>query len=260
MKNVLSRFSFADFATYFLPGLLLEAGIVAVLRLTRFKSLIDEGVTADITTIAIGLVTAYALGVLLTGTSDKLVPPLYVMFRFSRYEDPRLSVQPPDLHDAVTASFQSLFNVKLAARWSPTHFYLVRSAVYERMAHATSESLRQNALMRLRENLLIPVIIWCVAGGLLVGLTFAGSVWSTVTVTGGTILISYVILGRTACRAVDNRRREIREICTAFVAGCALGTFPPADADTAKVGSAGEIKAGVVPPTMPIRNSPELVT
>lgn len=137
-------------------------------------------------------------------------------------------IHPATLKYPVTKAFQELFGADIdASGWAEDKFYIIRAVVNEKMPHASADAARQNDLMRLRENMVIPLItLWCVA------LAFAfekgrSQAWLGLTIGIISTISAYWAAGRLAGRAADNRAREVREICTAFVVGARLGLFAP---------------------------------
>ncbi len=238
MREFLSRFRFGDFAAYFLPGLVMLLAVCWSLTLTVFDPYVRNYFRR--VSLIDGLFlccAAYVLGAFLSGSSNKIFPHIYRVSRHAPFVDTRCAIHPSVLADPVRASFRKVFGEIVAADlWSLDHFYLVRSAINERMPHASADAARQNDLMRLRENMMIPLLsLWMVA------LMFA-FVEAFQDLYRGTLLafiatvVAYLAIGRLAGRAADNRAREVRELCSALVVGTALGMFnqPPPSLGTTK--------------------------
>lgn len=228
MRDFLARFRFGDFAAYFLPGMVLLGGTAGVLWFTPLQDLIERSVLdASWVQAILFACAAYLCGALISGSSYRLGTAFYAATRFCRYSDPRLTVQPPAIAQPVQDAFSSLFATVGGTAWSETHFYLIRSVVHERLPHASGEAMRQNDLMRLRENMLVPLLVWCFAAWLFAFDRFAARpvyAWALGFVA---TVLTYVFAGRLACRAADNRTREVREICTAFLVGDRLRVWAP---------------------------------
>jgi hypothetical protein len=201
--------------------------IVWALTLTIFDSSVrtvlhEVGISKG---LLLGCV-AYILGAFLSGSSKRPFPIMYRVSRREEYCDHRTIIFPTALEPSVQSAVKDIFGDDIAQlKWSEDHFYLIRAAVNERLPHACADASRQNDLMRLRENMVIPLLtLW------LVTLAFAWSVGRHDIVTAfevaasGTVL-TYLAGGRLVGRASDNRRREVREVCTAFVVGHRLGMF-----------------------------------
>ena len=227
MRDFLSRFRFGDFAAYFLPGLVMLGAIVWALTLTVFGDTIESAIRGI--TFIEGLIlacVAYTIGAFLSGSSNRMFPRIYKLSRRQEFRNARGSIIPPILVKPVIRVFQQVFGEEIdASTWSEDQFYMIRSVVNEKMPHASADAARQNDLMRLRENMVVPLLsLWFVA------LAFA--FWKGlrdpnlgITVGAVATVAAYVAVGRLAGRASDNRAREVREICTAFVVGARLGIF-----------------------------------
>jgi hypothetical protein len=228
MRDFLARFRFGDFAAYFLPGMALLGGSAAVFWFTPLQDLIKRSVLdASWIQAMMFACAAYLCGALISGSSYRLIPALYAASRFRRYSDSRLAVQPRTITEPVQDAFISLFGSIGETDWSETHFYLIRSVVHERLPHASGEAMRQNDLMRLRENMLIPLVVWGLAAWLFAFSRFDTRPLSAWGLGSVATVLAYVFAARLACRAADNRAREVREICAAFLVGDRLRVWVP---------------------------------
>jgi hypothetical protein len=232
MHDFLARFRFGDFATYFLPGLVFESGVMAALMFTPFRAMVIHVIdNFSLTAALLAAFGAYFSGAIVSGSSYKLVPVLFRIARATAYKNPRESVHPTEIEFAVKVAFRAFYGELPGREWSTTHFYMARSVISERMPHAGSEAMRQNDLMRLRENMVIPVITWLVAASLL-EITRLQDGWINMsTYTFLIIAAAFLILGRLVARGVDNRRREVQEVCVAFLTADKLGLLTPATRD-----------------------------
>jgi hypothetical protein len=227
MRDFMARFRFGDFAAYFLPGLVMLCAILSALTLTIYDSAV-RGALQNVT-IGEGLLLAcgaYVLGAFLSGSSRWAFPHLYRISRPDKYCDRRTIVFPPALRQCVLAVTKTIFGDDIdSATWSEDHFYLIRSVVNEKLPHAAADASRQNDLMRLRENMVVPLItLWAVSLG------FAWSEGRHDRMAGLAVAVTSTLAFFVAARwlvgrASDNRRREVREVCTAFVVGYRLGMF-----------------------------------
>ena len=249
MRDVLARFRFGDFAAYLLPGIAFLAGIAVALRFTPLRRIAAIHFD-DISFVEAFLVgcAAYLCGALVSGSSFRLVKPFFAATRLQRYRDPRLSIQPASIAAAVEEAFRRLFGETAPGEWGETKFYLIRSAVHERLPHASAEAMRQNDLGRLRENMLLPLIIWCFAAILLAIDQSAERLWFAFAIAIAAVLLTYVLGGRLACRATDNRAREVREVCVAFLVGDRLNVWAVRPGDEPPRAAAKEIPIETRPP------------
>jgi hypothetical protein len=227
MRDFLARFRFGDFAAYFLPGLVMLGAICWLLTFTAFEGFVVRAFRE--VTLTTGLLlscVAYAIGAFISGSSASLFPYAYYASRRQKYRDARASIQPPEIEELARGAFAEVFGADFpASPWSECHFYLARSVVNERMPYASAEAMRQNDLMRLRENMLVPLLALyaaAIASALIKGLHHPEYGWSmAITST----LVTYWAAGRLVGRAADNRRREVREIYSALLVGCRLKLF-----------------------------------
>lgn len=263
MRDFMSRFRFGDFAAYFLPGVVMLSAVMLSLNLTVFHATIARMfTTVSFFEAVLFACVAYVVGAFLSGSSAKIFPYIYRLSRRSRYEDARSTIHPAALREPALKGFKDTFEDDLpCTEWSLCHFYLVRSLVDEKLPHASNEALRQNDLMRLRENMIVPLIaLWAVALAFSVT-EFRQDPSTAWWVAGITTLVTYVAAGRLVGRAADNRVREVREICAAFVIGCRLKMFREASADarpetSPTVGAVHVAALTAAPPTtLPIRRS-----
>jgi len=263
MHDFLSRFRFGDFAAYFLPGLAFVAATMWSLCFTPLRSfvLLPLATVTLFDAFVLGCL-AYGAGAFISGSSYKLLRPMYFITRHRAFLDPRGSIQPPALAHAVGDAFTKLFGNVGIDNWSDHHFFLIRSAVNERMPHASAEGERQNDLMRLRENMLFPLLIFFFASLMFALQQGASSPVTGWTVAGVSLLFTYVALGRLVGRAADNRMREVREICAAFLTGSRLGVFsspelgPKVRGDIPDVIRVDATPSDAVDEKLPIRTSP----
>lgn len=230
MKELLGRFRFGDFSAYFLPGMALFAGVVALLSLGGFVQIASFRGVGFGETVAIAC-AAYVCGAIISGSSYRLIAPVYALTRLRRYTDPRQEVRPSALRQAVEAALADVVGTTVGEKWSEDHFYLARTAVHERLPQTSAEAMRQNDLMRLRENMIIPTFVWgCVGGWAAVQEFEAGRSNSGLLLIIAAVVLTYTIAGRVACRSVDNREREVREICVGFLIAYRMGLFQPSQA------------------------------
>lgn len=228
MKDLFGWFRFGDFSVFFLPGLVMLGAVAAAMSLAGLVNITAAVHGIGIAeAVAIGC-AAYCCGAVISGSSYPLVPALYAATRFRRYVDPRSAVYPRELAEAVEAALAELLGRRLLQPWSADHFYLARTAVQERMPQTTAEAMRQNDLMRLRENLVIPLLTWSGLGIAYSAFYYRQSHVAAVALAAATVVVTYFVAGRIACRSVENRTREVREICDGFLIGYRLGLFKPA--------------------------------
>jgi hypothetical protein len=220
MRDFLARFRFGDFAAYFLPGMALLTGAAAVLSFTPLRGLVEQVVAgASWLEAVVFACAAYLCGALISGSSYRLVPPFYRVTRLTPYAEPRECVQPAAIAPGVRRAFLALFGEVSNEPWSVIHFYLIRSVVHEKLPHASGEAMRQNDLSRLRENMLVPLLVWCFAVWMFAASQFDALPVFAVGLSVTAAVLTYLFGGRLACRAADNRAREVREICAAFLVG-----------------------------------------
>jgi hypothetical protein len=138
MGDFLARFRFGDFAAYFLPGLALEGALIAILWFTPFQRAV-QGSLESVSWISAALLAccAYAAGAVISGSSYKLVGPLYFAARGAKYEDPRTRIFPTELAPAVREAFREcLGTLGGGEEWSESHFYIARTAINKRLPAA----------------------------------------------------------------------------------------------------------------------------
>jgi hypothetical protein len=236
MKELLNRFSFGDFVAYFLPGLATVGAIAGLLRFTPFRHPLAQ-FSGDLGVLEVLLIAcaAYVIGAIVSGMGARLLPPLFAATRLQRLRDPRAEVEPEVFAHEVKAAFGRVFPYSEISPWSPSHFYLLRSAVHHVSPHAALECSRQNSLMQLRENLLLPVVTWGFVGILFAIDEFGRSPGFSLGVGTASIIGAYLVAGRIAWRAVENRRREVREACLGFLVAERLRLFQRTGEDSSAV-------------------------
>lgn len=226
MKEFLNRFSFGDFVAYFLPGLTMVGAVGGLLDFTPFHDQLARFVH-EVTLVNALLVScaAYVTGAIVSGLGARLLPLFYIVTRWQKFVDPRDGIEPKEFAVGLRAAFDRVFPFAMKDTWSPSHFYLLRSAVHHSLPHAAVECSRQNSLMQLRENLLLPVLTWSFVGLLMANDRFAGQRAFAAGLGAASLLGAYLVTGRIALRAAENRRREVREACLGFLVAERIGLF-----------------------------------
>ena len=224
MKEFLNRFSFGDFVAYFLPGLAMVGAIAGVLYYTPFRDHLAH-VTSGTTLVDVLIIAcaAYVTGAVVSGMGSRFLPVFFSVTRLRRFVDPRDAIEPQDFTESIRTAFDRVFRFATGRSWNPSYFYLLRSAVHHLLPHAAVECSRQNSLMQLRENLLLPVLTWGFAGVLFAIDEFSHQPEFAGAVAYTCIVGVYFVAGRIAWRAVENRRREVREACLGFLVAERLG-------------------------------------
>lgn len=251
MKEFLNRFSFGDFVAYFLPGLTMVGAIGGLLDFTPFHDQLARFVH-EVTLVNALLVAcaAYVTGAIVSGMGARLLPLFYTVTRWRKFSDPRDGIEPKEFAVGVRAAFDRIFPFATKETWSPSHFYLLRSAVHHSLPHAAVECSRQNSLMQLRENLLLPVLTWSFVGILMANDRFGSQRAFAVGLGAASLLGAYLITGRIALRAVENRRREVREACLGFLVAERIGLFQRSPTDRVEAMTNGQLMATHLEPTV----------
>lgn len=210
-----SRFDFMDFLAYLLPG---ATALTAVATMIGLVAPTHEAISAlnqmspgsaALTILPIATALSYILGVI----SSTLYPEK--VERVLRHGDPLGSIEPSAAQAQVVAAFESLFGDQ--GKWSPAHFYIARAAIGESMPAAASRAHRQASLRQLRRNLIAPVILWYLSLSWLLFLTSLAICAKAAVFLVFTILTAVLCYSLFAKGVLENRRREVREVCCALV-------------------------------------------
>jgi hypothetical protein len=256
VKDFLDRFSFSDFAAYFVPGSFFLMGLFPLLLLTgasnkvlSFLGNLDFGRSAAL------LVLAYVSGAILSGFSHFLMRVFYAPLGFFRAfkdrnlrgnipqglksKDPRDTVCPCVFEDQIRSAFSAVLGLKCESQaspgrvsanasdaWTRDHFYLVRLLIDQFMPRPALVARRQNSLRIFRENMIVPSLVWILAGFL-----WSRELYDSADPKGGSLLLSISVVslllvpGVLSYRSRRNREREVREIYLALFVGHKLGIF-----------------------------------
>lgn len=256
VKDFLDRFSFSDFVAYFVPGSFFLMGLCPLLLLTgasnkvlSFLGSLDFGRSAAL------LVLAYVSGAILSGFSHFLMRVFYAplgLFRSFKdknlrgniaqglkSKDPRDTICPCIFEEQIQSAFSAVLGLKCAPQgspgrvpanasdaWSRDHFYLVRLLIDQFMPRPALVARRQNSLRIFRENMIVPSLVWILAGFL-----WSQKLYDSADPKGGDLLLSISMMslllvpGVLAYRSRRNREREVREIYLALFVGHKLGIF-----------------------------------
>lgn len=215
-----NRFDFMDFLAYLLPGATSLVPLIMMLcqflglTASEFVSVVKDLPAATAAALILPVATAlsYILGVL----SSSLYPEC--LEKWIRKNDPLESIHPPDVEPYVRSAFEKIFGP--VNTWTSAHFFMSRAAVGEYVPNAATRAYRQASLRQLRRNLIIPVLLWYVASVCLVVKNVANCQTGVLTVGGLTVLLAVLMYSLFVRGVVENRKREVREIC------CALALLP----------------------------------
>lgn len=238
------RFSFSDFAAYFFPGSCFLMGLFPLLLLTsarnetlNFLGNLDFGRSATL------LVLAYISGAILSGFSHFLMRLFYKLLAFLRSikskesrgdivpglksSDPRDTICPCLFEAQIQSAFNAVLGLKCNSQtWSRDHFYLARLLIDQCMPRPALVARRQNSLRIFRENMIVPSLVWILAGFL-----WSRQLYQSADPRGGTLLLLIsvasllLVPGVLSYRSRRNREREVREIYLALFVGHKLGIF-----------------------------------
>ena len=222
--EIISRFSLQDFLAYFFPGISAVLGVYLLLLLTPAKDFFTF-TSIDLTLAILLSALAYTAGVILSGISE---PIAMLILKARAWEEPRASIPLPELEEDILSALKDVLGIapESELRWSGTHFYLCRSLVQEAMPNCAQAVFRQVGLGQLRENMLAPILVWC-AVGLAWGMRTAvsGSKASGVVVVVGSLVLTLIFLASLTRKMHSSRKRAVREVCTAFLAGYRMQRF-----------------------------------
>lgn len=223
-KEVTNQFALQDYLGYLFPGITSTLGIYLLLLLTPLHSTLASMEINLIVGILV-LVLSYVIGILSSGLSKPIVRLLY---KWQRLDEPRDRIPIPEYRQAIIDAFVTVFGLSTTTEieWSRNYFLLCRALVHECMPSAGYAANRQNSLRMLREYLLVPVLIW-----FLVGICFGVSsliggftAWGIVLIAISIVLTLLVIVGLVN-KMYGNRKREVRTVLMAFLAGYQQGLF-----------------------------------
>ena len=223
--NITDRFSIEDFLAYFFPGVLGTFGLFLLLLLTPLQGLlthIDKSYESML--IILDLALSYVIGNTLASVSE-------VFFRYRKGEKSTVPIkaQIPDfsgLDNEVIKAYRQYFQIEGDFKWADSHYYICRSLVLEFVPHLAPLLQRQSGLRQLRLNLIPVFIIWIVAGicwGIHIIYNY-DVLWGSILI-GGSIGIGYSLIRILVNRMNSHERREVREVLTAFIAGCHSDLF-----------------------------------
>jgi hypothetical protein len=223
--NITERFSIEDFLAYFFPGVLGTLGLFLLLLLTPLQELFTH-INKDLEALLIilGLALCYIIGNTLAGVSE-----MSFRYRKGNKRTAPIKSQIPafsGLENEVIKAYRQFFHIEGNFEWTDTHYYICRSLVLEYVPHFSSLIQRQSGLRQLRLNLIPVFIIWIVVGVCWgIRITFSNDVlWGSILIVGS-IVIGYSIIRTLLNRMNSHERREVREVLTAFIAGCHSGLF-----------------------------------
>jgi hypothetical protein len=246
MKEFWDRFSFSDFAAYFVPGSCFLMGLFPLLLLTsarhevlNFLDKLDFGRSVSL------LVLAYISGAILSGFSRSLMRFFYApltllrsrrnsgprphndMVQRFKSHDPRDSICPCLFEGQIHLAFNKVFGLECdSPTWSRDHFYLARLLIDQTMPRPAMVARRQNSLRIFRENMIVPSLVWILAGFL-----WSKQLYQSADPRGGNLLLSISVLSLLlvpvvlSYRSRKNREREVREVYLALFVGHKLGIF-----------------------------------
>jgi hypothetical protein len=223
--DITGHFSLEDFLAYFFPGVLGTFGLVLLLFLTPLHEQLSNVKTGfDALIIILGLAFCYVVGNILASISE-----MFFRFQRGRKQIPAIKSQIPalwGLENKVIKAYRQYFQVEGELKWADTNYYICRSLVFELVPHLASAIQRQSGLRQLRLNLIPVIFIWIVVG-ICWGIRIS---FSNDILSGSILLVGSLVFGILLIRILINRmnsheRREVREVLTAFIAGCQSGTF-----------------------------------
>ncbi|HEV7642426.1 MAG TPA: hypothetical protein VGO50_00665 [Pyrinomonadaceae bacterium] len=220
MKEVNFNFSLTDFLAYLFPGAVTLVAITGILCLTPYKYLLYQMPWDNILTSLLLIALAYLVGVIISSLTSN-----------SETEKILNEIHPPNFEKEIKEAFEINFKTTEceAKKWTSDHFFAARSLVRERMPACSAAFDRQSSLRQFRRNSIFPVRLLGIAG-ILTGLK---GIWDNPGPLNGDhifkllccfilILISvfgWPIINRFLRDSrLTNRKREVREVCTALLA------------------------------------------
>ena len=217
MKESYMKFSFNDFLAYLFPGTVMLLSIIFTLLLTPAKQILVE-IPYNFASGTIAVILAYFTGVIVSSFTYSFEDKIYKLLKHS---DPIDSVQLPGFEEKVKSTFDEVFGNH--GEWGRNHFFISRSIIRELAPQAAEAAGRQNTLRQLRRNSIIPIWFLCLSGCLwgyhhafLINhwLNHFWGVFLIITSVVSCVIITYFLI---AVGMHRNRKREVREICTAII-------------------------------------------
>ena len=220
--DISKQFSFSDFLAYFFPGAFATLGLYLIFLLSPSQDTFSN-FTLDFTTGIAFLILSYIVGVILSGFSSGLVKQIE---KLTKYKNPQ-DVIPDDLFPLeVIQRYKSMMNINKdeTFHWTRNHFRLCRSFVFHTMPVVAQKVQRHADLGLFRRNLVVPLIIWGLAGifwgisNLLQGFASWGSLLIILSA-----LFSWLSINSAITRLHNSNYVETRDVLLGFIVGYNLG-------------------------------------
>ncbi|SRR6266498_968132 len=222
--DISKQFSLTDFLAYFFPGAFTITGIYSLILLTPVQTTFNS-ISLDITTGIAFLAASYVIGIIGSGLSRDTVK---LIEKATKYKNMDKTIRSDTFPEEVVKIFQELTGIskKENISWSFNHYLLCRSFVVEKMPAVAQRLERLNDLALFRRNLILPILIWMVAG---IG-------WGTLTVSNGirewgllliilSMVLSLLAVGSTVKRMHITIEREKQYMFLSFIVGYKMGLF-----------------------------------
>jgi hypothetical protein len=212
----IGKFSITDFLAYLFPG----AGLLVALLLITNSFVPVEKVFAPFWSSlaggALGIALSYVLGTIcssvvqVSGIKERAVKGEVIG------NNPNLQSRISQIEEA----FSNVFNP--TKDWTKSEFYAMRVAVHCVDPNLSSIIQRQNSLRQIRQNSVLPVIVWGFFGALK-GLQKGD--WLGYSLGSASIILSVLLVLALRRAAGRNRQFEVRDCGLAFLTLYKLGKF-----------------------------------
>jgi hypothetical protein len=241
--DIFNVFSIADFLAYLFPGMLSLSGLYVILLLLPIDASIPKPPdNLGFWVFLLGL--SYIFGVLHASVTDLFFRE-YGREKRGDKNKGNIQIKDEKLKMAVIDAFNSVFldppqrNIKGGKtttsekdevnNWNKYCYYICRSLVIEKMPLASSHGVREGAYRQLRMNLIIPLIIWGLAGswwGIQNWNQNIPPIWIMGRIVVFIAPIASILLIINLIIMMDiHEKREVREILSSFLAGYKTGIF-----------------------------------
>lgn len=203
----MKQFAIGDILSYVLPGSILLFAIQLEGTLSGnwdFAKLLNgNAATASLLWASF----SFIFGIL----SSSLMPFVDKIV-FEIHPDPRKSIHLGRFEGTVLNVFNKILGYH--GDWSTQHFYMARALVREKAPQSAIESQRQGSLRQFRRNSLFPILFLLLVSGKWL---FKKYSYASIPPYIFTLFSIYILFNLIKSGIIDNRKREVNEVCAGLV-------------------------------------------